>query len=639
MAVILASKSPRRQELLRRVVEEFTVVPSGIDENVISDRDDPVRFAVEAAVMKVREVGKRYPSEIIIGADTVVSVDRNIIGKPRDYEEAKRILKYLSGTRHRVITGVAVYRAGDDRLLTGYEITRVRFRELSENDMEAYLAKREYMDKAGAYAIQEVGDTFVEDIQGDFDNVVGLPVNRVKKLLEGFSMPEFEMEIVDVALPEKWAVGRADNLVVFVDGAVYGDRVRARIVRKARNFSYGEVATVVKPSPHRTEPRCPHFGTCGGCAFQNLAYEQQLHLKEKYLLSTLRRIGGMHDREEFELHPIIPSPDTFYYRNKMEFAFGTEEGDISLGLRERVSPLGAYRKNCVSINECPIFSHAVEKIFPAFLNFAGKNGLDAYDPRSGKGFLRHLVLREGKNTGELMAVMVTRSGPVPDMTGLADSLAGQVKSLWWVENNRISDVVSFEKKHHLYGSQYIEEKMDDRVFRIYPQTFFQPNTRAAQLMYGMIRENVQGAGAKRILGLYCGSGAIEISLSAAAVEIEGVDSESANINNARENCRLNDIKNCRFHQGYVEDLLKSGDVRSADAVIVDPPRPGLGARALKNILAVNSPVLIYVSCNPPAFARDAAELRKAGYRMRKLYCADFFPHTTHLESMGVFEKS
>ncbi|MBN1444893.1 MAG: 23S rRNA (uracil(1939)-C(5))-methyltransferase RlmD [Candidatus Omnitrophica bacterium] len=639
MSIILASKSPRRRELMGRVAKDFTVVPSGADENIISERSDPARFAVEAAAMKAREVGARFPSEIVIGADTVVSVDGKIIGKPADYGDAKQILKTLSGTRHKVITGVAVYKGDENKLITGYEITLVKFRELTDADIEEYLAKEEYADKAGAYAIQSVGDRFVEGMKGDYDNVVGFPVKRVKKLLERFFLPEFEMDITDIALPRKWAVGRAENLVVFVPEAVYGDRVKVRMVKKVKSFSYGEVIDTVKPSPFRTEPECPYFGKCGGCAFQNLSYAKQLEIKEKYLLTTFRKIGGIDINADVELFPIIPSPDIFYYRNKMEFAFGTEDGRVCLGLRERASPFSSYVKNCISLEECFIFSPAVKSIFPVFLEFARKTGLEAYNPRSGKGFFRHLVLREGKNTGQLMAVLVTRSGGVPDVTGLAKSLAGKVSSMWWMENNRISDVVSFEKKHHLYGSPWIEERLDGRTFRIHPQSFFQPNTRAAQLMYGRIRENLEGMSAKRILGLYCGTGAIEISLSGAAEEVEGMDSEAGNINNARVNCRLNGVKNCRFHQGYVEDLLKSAAFKSADAVIVDPPRAGLAPRAMKNVLAVDAPVIIYVSCNPAALARDAAVLENTGYKMKKLYCADFFPHTTHMESMAVFEKS
>ncbi len=640
MGIILASRSPRRQELLKGLIEDFRAIPSTIDERCIEEKD-PVKFAVSAAVLKARDIGNKYPSDIVIGADTVVSIDREIIGKPKDYADAKGMLEKLSGTKHRVITGLALYKKDEERLLTGYEITRVQFKNLAQQDIEEYLAKNEYMDKAGAYAIQAVGDRFVESLIGSYDNVVGLPVNRVKQLLARFSCPEVEVEVVDIAFPKEWAVGRDKGKVVFItSGAVYGDRIRVKLSKQKKSFSYGEIVEVVTPSPYRTNPECPHFGNCGGCVFQNLKYTKQIELKERYFLTTLKKIGGI-NAERSELHHIIPSPDIFYYRNKMEFAFGTDEGKVSLGLRARYSPFEMNRRTCVALNECMIFSPSVKKVFPTFLRFAQKTGLSSYDPHSDRGFFRHLVLREGKNTGELMAVLVTKSGEIPDMTGLAEELSGVVQSLWWVENNRLSDVVSFEKKHRLYGSQSIEERMDNLRFRIYPQSFFQPNTRAALLMYGKIKETIEEqAEHKKILGLYCGTGSIEISLADSAVEIIGIDSEESNIINAKENCRLNGITNCNFYQGYVEEIIRknSSVVERTDVVIVDPPRAGLSSRALKNILKVSAPTIIYVSCNPAAFARDSAELVSAGYKPKRLYCFDFFPHTTHMEVMGVFLK-
>ncbi len=637
--LILASKSPRRQELMKRITDNFITVPSGVNEETVKE-DDPVRFAVSAAVLKAHDVGQRYTSDIIIGADTVVALDKMLIGKPRDYEDARRILEMLSGTRHRVITGIAVYKKNEDKTVTGYEITSVQFKKLQDQDIRGYLAKSEYMDKAGAYAIQSVGDKFVESLKGDYDNVVGFPVKRVKKVLERFLLPEVDVDAVDIAFPEKWAVGKNEGKVIFVPDAVYGDRVKVRLSKRKKSFSYGEVVKIIKPSPFRIEPECPYFGACGGCSFQNLQYKKQTELKERYFLTTMHRMGKI-DIKKVEMHPIIPSPDIFYYRNKMEFAFGTDAGKVSLGLRERSSPLISYRRTNVSLKECLIFSPTVKKVFPVFLKFAEGTGQDSYDLLSQKGFFRHLVLREGKNTGELMAILVTRSGGIPDMTGLAESLSGIVNSMWWVENNRVSDVVSFEKKHHIYGSPSIKEKMDNLSFRIYPQSFFQPNTRATRLLYARIKENVQALSEnKKILGLYCGPGAIEMFLSDSAAEIIGIDSEHSNISNAEENCKLNGITNCHFYRGQVEDILK-GDIhiiKDVDVVIVDPPRAGMSGRALKNVLKINAPALIYVSCNPSALARDTEKLKEGGYGLKKLYCFDFFPHTTHMEGMGIFLK-
>jgi len=600
---------------MKRVTDSFITVPSGVNEETVKE-DDPVRFAVSAAVLKAHNVGQRYPSNIIIGADTVVALDRMLIGKPKDYKDAKRILGVLSGTRHRVITGLAIHKKDEGKTVTGYEITSVQFKELLKQDIEEYLAKNEYVDKAGAYAIQSVGDRFVESIKGDYDNVVGFPVKRVKSLLDRFLLPEMEIEIGDIAFPKGWAVGRADNKkVVFVPGAVYGDRVKVRPTGKKKSYSYGEIVDIVKPSPYRVRPECPHFGRCGGCVFQDLQYKKQTELKERYFLTTMHRIGEI-DTKRVEIHPIVPSPDVFYYRNKMEFAFGMDEGKVSLGLRERSSPFALYGKGSVALRECPLFSPAVKEIFPTFLRFV-------------------------QGTGELMAILVTKSGEVPDMAGLVEKLPEGVKSLWWVENDRPSDVVSFEKKHHIYGSPYIKEKMGNLSFRIYPQSFFQPNVKAVHLLYESIRENIQElAAGKNVLGLYCGTGTIEIFLSGVAGEVIGIDSEVSNIDNARENCRLNNITNCHFYQGRVEHLLKDNSIlyNDVDVVVVDPPRAGLSGKALRNILSVDARVIIYVSCNPAAFARDVAELGVSGYVLKRLYSFDFFPHTTHMEGLGLFLK-
>ncbi|MDD3725798.1 MAG: 23S rRNA (uracil(1939)-C(5))-methyltransferase RlmD [Candidatus Ratteibacteria bacterium] len=639
MGMILASSSPRRQELIEKITDKFTVVPSDVDETTIKETD-PVRFAVEVAVLKAKDVGERYPDDVVIGADTIVALGNSIIGKPTDEDDARKILGVLSGTRHRVITGIAVYRKRDSKLLTAHEISYVKFKKLSSKEIEQEIKRNEYMDKAGAYAIQSVGDRFVEEIRGDYDNVVGLPIKKLKRLLMIFDIPPCEIDIVDMALPKNWAVGRSGGMVVFVPDAVYGDRVRVSITERKKHFAYGKVLKVVRPSPYRTEPLCRHFGTCGGCIMQNLLYETQIDLKGRYLLNTLQKIAGPKVLEGVDVSSVCPSPDIFYYRNKMEFAFGEDDGTVVLGLRERSSPVGGYRKGTVALSECVIFSDIVRDIFPIFREFAQKTGLGVYDPYTNEGFFRHLVIREGKNTGEVMVLLITKSGEVPDMTGLMDDMPESVKSLWWVENNRTSDVVFFERKHNLYGSSFITEEMCGMRFRIYPQSFFQPNTRAAALLYSKIGEELKDAGVDKLLGLYCGSGVMETSLSSVVKEVVGVDIELSNISTANENCKTNNIKNCHFYQCSVEDLFKKHRdvVNNPDAVIIDPPRAGLSKKALKNIISLGSRRIMYVSCNVSTFVRDIKELKEAGYNIKKLLPFDFFPHTAHLETLGVFEK-
>jgi len=639
MDIVLASQSPRRQELLRKIVPLFRVEPSGLDEDEFREKD-PLRFALRAAEAKAREVAERNPSSLVIAADTVVNLREEVLGKPKDRDQAEGMLRKLSGQRHRVITAVALYRKEDERLLTGFEISYVTFRVLSDRDIEGYLASGDYLDKAGSYAVQQIGDLFVEKLEGDYENVVGFPVARVKKLLEDFQGAGEAVSITDIALPHDWGVGKIGGVVTFVPGAVVGDRVRVIVTKAKRRLRYGKIMATESPSPFRVVPKCPHFGSCGGCSFQNLAYGKQMELKEGYLLRTLQKIGGL-ALDDVEREPITPSPGEYYYRGKMEYAFGSENGRVFLGLRERATPFDPYRKKTVALGTCPIFSRVVEKIFPVLLDFCRRSGLDAYDPMARSGYLRNLVLREGKNTGEMLAVLVTKGGHIPDIEGTVGELnkeAPFVKSFWRVENERVSDLVDFAGKIHVSGEPAIEERLGKLRFKIYPETFFQPNPRGAEVLYARIAAEVGALRARRVLGLYCGSGSIEISVSSFAEEIIGIDSEGPNIAAARENAALNGIRNCRFLEGPVEKVLREETFAGFDLLIVDPPRAGISPKGLKHIIGLNIPNIVYVSCNPAAFARDLSLLGEKGYRLRKLGCYDFFPHTPHLESLGILAK-
>jgi len=293
------------------------------------------------------------------------------------------------------------------------------------------------------------------------------------------------------------------------------------------------------------------------------------------------------------------------------------------------------------LHTCPIFSSAVENIFPILLDFAERSGLDAYEPTAKTGYFRNLVLRESKSGGEILAVLVTKAGKKIDGAVLAQKLrekVPQVRSLWWVENERVSDLVDYTGKTHVDGESAIEERLRGLKFRIYPETFFQPNPQSAEVLYTRIEDEVRNVGARKVLGLYCGSGSIELSISRAAGEVVGIDSEIANITAARENASLNGIENCRFIEGRVERVLREEPWAGYDLLILDPPRAGISPKGLRQIIGLDIPNIIYVSCNPAAFARDLGFLGKYGYRLRKLGSYDFFPHTPHLESLGILAR-
>ncbi|MFA5645426.1 MAG: 23S rRNA (uracil(1939)-C(5))-methyltransferase RlmD [Candidatus Ratteibacteria bacterium] len=635
LEIILASESPRRKELMAKVLPQFRVEPSGIPEACIES--DPLACALKNASLKAKAVGERFPNALVVAADTVVAMNTRIFGKPSSREEAVLFLEMLSENRHRVITAVSLFHQESGRILTRHEITKILFNPLSPEMITDYLNLNTYQDKAGAYAIQEIGDTFVASIDGGYDNVMGLPVEMVQKMISLFEEGLFEIDITDISLPDTFGVGRQENLVIFVPHTVPGDRVWTHIRKKKKSFAYGEMNGISNSSPLRREPVCPYFGVCGGCVLQHLDYSEQLAIKKAAVQNNLLKIGGI-AADSYSMKDIIPSPDLYGYRNKMEFAFGTSGDRTVLGLRKRSTPLQRGGRGIVPLEECPIFSDCVKTIFPPIVEYINKNNLKPYDPFTRKGFLRHLLVREGKNTGEIMVVLVTRKGKLPDILSFAENLLEQeprITSLFWVENDKIADVIAFDKKHHLLGNGWIEEKLGSFRFRIHPQSFFQTNTKAAELLYKEVLHIAELSGNERILGLYCGTGPIELYLSKNAAFVQGIDSCDTNISDATTNCRINKISNCSFRSGIVEKL-KAMD--TFDLVVVDPPREGLTPKAFSALLTIKAPRILYVSCNPATLARDAKLLAEQNYLLRTIRPVDMFPHTGHIETIALFSK-
>jgi len=638
MEIVLASASPRRRELMARIVPEFRVFPTDVDESRIAEKD-PLVFAIAAAVEKAKRAAEEFPEAAVIGADTVVALGLRILGKPADQEDARAMLRALSGRRHRVITGLAFYRRAEDRLLTGYDLTYVTFRELTDEMIEGYLEQGTFLDKAGAYAVQEVGDAFVARMKGDYDNVVGFPVEKVRRMLARFMDPAFTVTVEDIDFPGGDGLARTDGRKLLIPGAVTGETVRVQVVGDRAAARVAEVIRLESPSPRRAEPRCAHFGACGGCRFQHLDYATQLELKARHLLRTLEEAGIAGAATATK--PTTGSPDLYAYRNKMEYAFGEKHGTLALGLRERVTGSRQTYRRTMPIRECPIFGPVVGRIFPVLVEFARENRLEGFEPATRKGHLRHLVLRQAKRTGELMVILVTADLPEIDLPALAGRLAEAVpelRSFVHVVNSRGSDLVEFERTSLVAGIPFIEEKLAGLSFRIYPPSFFQTNTAGAELLYGRIREAAPITEESRVLGLYCGSGAIELSLAAAAGQVTGIDASAANIANAVENALVNRIDNAAFVPGTVEALLAEPRREPADIVIVDPPRVGLTAKALRRTIALGAPAVVYVSCNPSSLAHDLRGFLEAGYRITSLSPFDLFPHTPHLETLAVLMK-
>jgi 23S rRNA (uracil1939-C5)-methyltransferase len=452
---------------------------------------------------------------------------------------------------------------------------------------------------------------------------------------------EFPVDIIDIALPNDYGVAKKDGRVIFIPGAVVADRVTVKVSREYKKFAYGEITHIDVPSPYRVPPECPHFGSCGGCTMQHLRYDKQLEIKQRYLSENLGRIGSI-DLKNIEVLPVTPSPDLYFYRNKLEFSFGEKNGEVVLGLRERLSPFKSYTANVVPVSKCPVFSPVAERIVSIFAEFAHTEGFMAFNPLSKKGVLKHLVLRESKSTGEIMVIIETRTEALQNIENVVHEItqkAPEVTSFYHATNRRTDDIVHFERIKRLFGTRSIIEKVSKLNLKVYPQTFFQPNTKGANLLYNELSGQLDLKGNETILGLYSGSGPIEIFLSKNVRQVIGIDSEPANISTAKENCKLNQIKNCTFYQSRAEDVLKKINIPKADVLVMDPPRTGLSKQGLNVVKKLNLPKVAYISCNPATLARDLRELCGHGYAIHRVTPFDLFPHTGHLETLVILKQS
>ncbi len=452
---------------------------------------------------------------------------------------------------------------------------------------------------------------------------------------------EFSVNITDIALPNDYGVAKKDGLVIFIPGAVIGDRVTVKIGRENKRFAYGQITRIDVPSPHRIPPACPYFGSCGGCTLQQLQYDKQLEIKQRYLLENLSRIGGIR-LESIETFPVKPSPELYFYRNKLELSFGERNGEVILGLRERMSPFKSYTASVISLNKCPVFSPVVEKIAPIIAKFAHFEGFTAFNPLTKKGVLKHLVLRESKATGKIMVILETRAEALQGIENVIHEMklhVPEVASVYHATNRKTNDIVHFERINRLFGARSIIEQVSGLNLKIYPGTFFQPNSKGGALLYREIAAQLNLNGSETILGLFCGTGPIEIFLSNKARQIIGIDSEPANITTANENCKINQITNCTFHLSRAEDVLKKQvNLPKADVLVIDPPRTGLSKRGIDAVKKLAIPKVAYVSCNPATLARDLRELTGHGYTIHRIIPFDFFPHTGHLETLAILER-
>lgn len=440
-------------------------------------------------------------------------------------------------------------------------------------------------------------------------------------------------------------VAHVDGMAVFVAGGLPGDTVSARITRSKKRFAEGVAEAVLTPSVHRVEQRCPHFGTCGGCTLQHLAYPEQLAQKNAQVAAALTRIGGV---QGLVMDPPAGSPDIWEYRNKMEFAFEQREDGLHLGLREP-TPEGSNRPGPVlDIDQCHLCAPWDVEIMVAVRQFCAATGVPAYNPATETGFWRHLVIRH-TSAGEVMVHLITarderKDNLIKDMAELFLQRFPELAS--FVHSTRVKrTTVAFgEKIVYSLGNTFVEERLArgerEVRYRLAPNAFFQTNTGGATTLFGTVAEFCALSDTHVLLDLYCGTGAIGIYLAAEAGLVIGYEQSEEAVTKARESARLNGLTNCSFVSGSLEQgipgLADAGDQAVPDVVVVDPPRSGMHEKTAEALLALGAPRIVAVSCDPATLARDVKRLADR-YAVTRVRAVDMFPHTHHIETVALLE--
>ena len=450
------------------------------------------------------------------------------------------------------------------------------------------------------------------------------------------------------------AVARLDGFTVFVERGLPGQKVKARIIRKKNNYAEARIIEVIENSPYEVAPRCPYFGICGGCLFQNLDYDNQLAQKQQQVKESFEHIGGFKD---VEVRPTLPSSEIYYYRNKMEFSFSnlrwlTDEEIQSGEVIERDFALGLhvpkYYDKVLNIEQCFLLSERSNPVLRFIKYFAREGDLLPYTIVDHSGFWRFLVIRESKQLNHTMVNLVTASDPAGKHA--VQSLAQQLKerfpfiiTMVHTINRKKAQIAFGDEQRLIFGPGYIEEILGSKEYRISANSFFQTNSLQAEKLYQLILDWGKFQKDQVVYDLYSGTGGIAIYIADRVEKVVGFELIPQSIEDAKVNCQINSIGNCQFIAGDLKDnLAEPGDIvkryGQPGTVIIDPPRSGLHPKLPDRILQLMPDRIIYVSCNPATLARDLNMLCREQFKIISVQPVDMFPHTAHCEVVVFLER-
>ena len=442
------------------------------------------------------------------------------------------------------------------------------------------------------------------------------------------------LEIEDCGIDGE-GIGKADGFTVFVKDAVIGDTVTAKIIKAKKNYGYGRLMEVLKPSPYRVEPKCEFARQCGGCQLQALSYDQQLIFKTNKVKGHLERIGGFTD---IPMEPIIGMDELFHYRNKAQFPVGrNKEGKIVTGF------YAGRTHNIIENRDCALGVAENKEVLDRVIAHMEKYGIEPYNEATGKGLVRHVLIRYGYFTKEVMVCLILNGNKIPKEELLVKSLCEipGMTSITINVNKKRSNVILGEEICLLWGQEYITDRIGDISYQISPLSFYQVNPMQTQKLYAKALEYADLHGQETVWDLYCGIGTISLFLAQKAKFVRGVEIVPAAIENAKENAKLNGLENTEFFVGKAEEVLPREYKKNgvyADVIVVDPPRKGCDETLLETMVEMNPERIVYVSCDSATLARDLKYLCERGYELRKVCPVDQFGMTVHVETVVLLSQ-
>ena len=455
-----------------------------------------------------------------------------------------------------------------------------------------------------------------------------------------------EGTIEQIDFPNKGIVQTEEGRVIVKNG-IPGQKVRFMINKKRKNHAEGRLMEVLETSPLEIRPpQCSIFPSCGGCMYQTMDYEEQLHMKEsqvKALLDDALIQGGQvnpNGTPDYVFEGIRRSPKEFTYRNKMEFSFGDayKDGPLTLGLHKKGSTY-----DVLTANDCKLVHEDMTKILTCVHEYFLKRNVSYYKKMQHTGYLRHLLLRRGVTTGEILVHVITTSQEEHNLESLKEELLalpleGKIVGIMHIINDSLSDVVQSDETRILYGQDFFYETLLGLRFKISTFSFFQPNSLAAEVLYSVVRQYIGDTKDKVVFDLYSGTGTIAQLAASVADEVIGVEIVEEAVEAAKENAALNNIGNCKFIAG---DVLKVLDdlTEKPDVIILDPPRDGIHPKALPKILSYGVDHIVYISCKATSLARDLPAFLAAGYKVEKACCVDQFCQTVHVETVALLKRT